>query len=213
MVYYPDNRAQSIAFSNEEKVEALNNYFSSISCIDDSGANLPDMYFLCNNVIDSIFITEEDIIDIITTIPTNKAIGPDKISHKMLKNTVSTIVKPLCLLFNRSLRDCLFPDSWKIANVLPLFKKGDPSELSNYRPVSLLSCVGKIMERIVFKYLYNYFHSNNLFYKYQAGFLPGHSTVYQLIETYDCILKAIDEGKLYIVFCDLSKVFNRVWHN
>ena len=131
----------------------------------------------------------------------------------MLKNTVSTIVKPLCLLFNRSLRDCLFPDSWKIANVLPLFKKGDPSELSNYRPVSLLSCVGKIMERIVFKYLYNYFHSNNLFYKYQAGFLPGHSTVYQLIETYDCILKAIDEGKLScIVFCDLSKAFDRVWH-
>ena len=110
------------------------------------------------------------IIDIITTIPTNKTIGPDNISHKMLKNTVSTIVKPLCLLFNRSLRDCLFPDSWKIANVLPLFKKGDPSELSNYRPVSLLSCVGKIMERIVFKYLYNYFHSNNLLYKYQADF-------------------------------------------
>ena len=108
LVYYPDNRAQSIAFSNEEKVEALNNYFSSISCIDDSGANLPDMYFLCNNVIDSIFITEEDIIDIITTIPTNKAIGPDNISHKMLKNTVSTIVKPLCLLFNRSLKDFYF---------------------------------------------------------------------------------------------------------
>ena len=73
LVYYPDNRAQSIAFSNEEKVEALNNYFSSISSIDDSGANLPDMYSLCNNVIDSIFITEEDIIDIITTIPTNKS--------------------------------------------------------------------------------------------------------------------------------------------
>lgn len=70
------------------------------------------------------------------------------------------------------------------------------------------------MERIVFKHLYNFFHENNLFYKYQlAGFLPGYSTVYQLIETYDCILKAIDEGKTTcVVFCDLSKAFDRVWH-
>ena len=96
----------------------------------------------------------------------------------MLKSTVHTIAKPLCLLFNRSLKDCLFPCSWKIANVLPLYKKGDPSQVSNYRPVSLLSCVSKIMERIIFKHLYNYFYENDLFYKYQAGFLPGHSTVY-----------------------------------
>ena len=88
--YYPDNRAQSIAFSNEEKIEALNIYFLSISCIDDYG--VPDMYSLCNNVIDTIFITEEDIIDIITTKANNKAIGPDNIRQKILKNTVSTIV-------------------------------------------------------------------------------------------------------------------------
>ena len=80
------------------------------------------MYSLCNNVIDNIFITEEDIIDIITTIPTNKAIGPDNIKcQKMLKNTASTIVQPLCLLYNRSLKDCFFSDSWKIAKVLPFF--------------------------------------------------------------------------------------------
>lgn len=57
------------------------------------------------------------------------------------------------------------------------------------------------MERIVFKHLHNFFfHENNLFYKYQAGFVPGHSTVYQPIETYDCILEAIDEGKITCVF-------------
>ena len=67
------------------------------------------------------------------------------------------------------------------------------------------------MEGIVFKYLYNYFHSNNLFHKYQAGFLPGHATVYQLIETYD-ILKAVDERKLsYIVFCGLSKALSLLY--
>ena len=70
------------------------------------------------------------------------------------------------------------------------------------------------MERVMFKYVYNYFHSNDLFYMYQAGFLPGHSTVYKLIEMYDYIVKAIDEGKYCcMVFCDLSKAFDRVWHN
>ena len=126
----------------------------------------------------------------------------------------STIVKPLTLLFNRSLSENMFPSFWKIAHVIPLFKKDDPSLVSNYRPVSLLSCVSKIMERIIFKHVYNYFYSNGLFYRYQAGFLPGHSTVYQLLETYHNIVQSIDEGKsCCMIFCDLSKAFDRVWHN
>lgn len=88
----------------------------------------------------------------------------------------------------------VYPNNWKIAHVLPLFKKDDPSVATNYRPVSLLSCVSKIMERIIFKHVYNYFIKNNLFYKYQAGFLPGHSTLYQLLETYHSIVKAIDDS-------------------
>ena len=66
------------------------------------------------------------------------------------------------------------------------------------------------MEILVFKHVYNYFHCNNLFYKYQAGFLPGHATV----ETYHNIVKNIDEGNLVVCFffCDLSKAFGRVWH-
>ena len=150
------------------------------------------MYSLCNNNLSNIFIEEQEISDIITILPVNKAIGPDCISHKMLKSTKSSIVKPLKLLFNRSLSENMFPSVWKIAHVIPLFKKDDPSLVSNYRPVSLLSCVSKIMERIIFKHVYNFFHSNDLFYRYQAGFLPGHSTVYQLLETYHNIVQSIN---------------------
>ena len=61
--------------------------------------------------------------------------------------------------------------------------------------------------------MYNYLHSHNFFYKYQAGFLPGHSTMYQLLETYHSIVESIDNGKYCcMVFCDLSKAFDRVWH-
>jgi hypothetical protein len=120
-------------------------------------------------------------------------------------------------LFNRSLKDRSFPKEWKVANVLPLSKNDDPSELSNYRPVSLLSGVVKSMESVIFKHVYSYFHLNGLFffffYKYQAGFLPGHSAVYQLIETYDIVVKAIHKGKhCCMIFSDLSKAFDRVWH-
>ena len=77
--------------------------------------------------------------------------GPDCISHKMLKSTMHTVCKPLQLLLDRILFDKTFSDCWKLAHVLPLFKKEDPSHLCNYRPVSLLSCVSKIMEKDVFK--------------------------------------------------------------
>lgn len=127
---------------------------------------------------DSMHINEQEIIDKLSILPVNNAIDADLISHKMLKATKLTIFKPLFLLFIRSLREYVFPIMCKQANIIPLFKKDDPSILSNYRPVSLLSCVGNVMVRIVFKHLDNYFHSNKIFYKYQAGFLPGHSTVF-----------------------------------
>ena len=105
---------------------------------------------MCNNVFDTIEIVEQDVNDVISVLQVNKAVGPDCISHKMLKETIFSVSTLLCFLFNRSLKESLFPTQSKIANVLPLFKKGDQSKLSNYRPVSLLSCVGKIMERVVF---------------------------------------------------------------
>ena len=123
----------------------MNTYFPSISTIDDTNVTLPNMHSLCNNNLSNIFIEEQEITDIITILPVNKAIGPDCISHKMLKSTKSSIVKPLKLLFNRSLSENMFPSVWKIAHEIPLFKKVDPSLVSNYRPVSLLSCVSKIM--------------------------------------------------------------------
>ena len=123
-----------------------------------------------------ITITVQDITDMINSLQTNKAVGPDLISHKLLKRTINSISKPLCLLFNKSLFLEIFPSSWKSAKVMPLFKKGDTSFSCNYRPISLLSCIGKLMERCVHKYLHNYLHANNLIYEKQSGFLPGHST-------------------------------------
>ena len=84
-----------------------------------------------------------------------------------------------------------------LQNVYSIFKKGDKSQPSNYRPVALLSCIGKLQERVVFKNLYN----NILLYKYQSGFLPHHSTAFQLIDIFHNICQAFDNNLFFYVLC------------
>ena len=117
------------------------------------------------------------------------------------------------MLINKSLQDSKFPDKWKLSLVMPLFKTGETDLPSNYRPIALLSNVGKIMEMNVHKLIHNHVLSNTLVYSKQSGFLAGHSTVYQLIDMYHQICLSID-SKQYtcMTFCDVSKAFDRVWH-
>ena len=204
---------ENFAFTDIEKANLLNTYFVSISSIENNNAALPELTLLTDSVIETIEVTENEIIEIINTLMSNKAVGEDLISHRVLKNIKLSIAKPLCKLFNKSLLAGTFPDQWKMAIVMPLFKKGDVNSTTNYRPISLLSCVGKLMERVIYKHLYNHLISNNLIYAKQSGFLTGHSTVYQLIDIYNQLAHSLD-SKLHtcFIFCDISKAFDRVWH-
>lgn len=208
-----DSGEEIFSFTDLQKANTLNDYFVSMSTLNDDTTSLPVFVAKTLNSLNTINIEESEICDVIKVLIVNKAAGHDMISHKMLKMTCDTIVKPLQILFNRSLTEGIFPSLWKKAVVMPLFKKGPPEEPSNYRPISLLSTVGKIMERVVFKHLFNFFHANNLIYNLQSGFLPRHSTVFQLIDIYNQICQGFD-AKQYtcMVFCDISKAFDRVWH-
>ena len=125
----------------------------------------------------------------------------------------ASLVKPLTLLFNPSLSNGIFPSNWKKVNVLPLHKKSSKQYADNYRPVSLLCILGKIFERIIFKHGYNHFWENSLIIRWHYGFLPGSSTVTQLLVLYHQFYNAINEGKdVRIVYLDISKAFDRVWH-
>ena len=123
------------------------------------------------------------------------------------------MVNILTKIFNLSLTKGIFPSSWKLANVCPIFKKAEEFFTKNYRPISLLSTIAKVFEKVVFKHLFNFFRTNFTISLWQSGFLPGHSTVTQLIEIYDEFCKAVDKGKeIRVVFLDISKAFDRVWH-
>lgn len=207
------NSNDVFAFTDDEKATLLNDYFCTISSLDDSNIELPDFNKRTDSSLSSITINTSEIIDVLSSLKLNKASGPDGISHRMLKYTSKTIAVPLCKLFNISLCSKSFPALWKLAHVMPIFKKGDRSVVSNYRPISLVSCVGKAFERVVFKYVYNHLITNSLIYQYQSGFLPGHSTVHHLIELTHQTCLALEKYETNCqIFCDISKAFDRVWH-
>ena len=84
------------------------------------------------------------------------------IHNKLLIATVVIITEPLTILFNRCFSEGIFPNIWKIAHVTPLHKKGSENLCNNYRPISLLSCVGKVLERCVYSHVLNYLKVNNI---------------------------------------------------
>ena len=98
--------------------------------------------------------------------------------------------------------------------ISPRFTKNEEKSLpGNYRPIYLLSLVGKTMERCIHKHLYNYVVSHKLITPFQSGFIKGDSTTNQLLHTYHTFCEAVDSGKeVPAVFCDISKAFDRVWH-
>ena len=186
-------------FNDQDKANCLNGYFASISTVNDAETQLPPYTKVTDNSLFQIICTELEIENIIEVLNPYKASGDDDISHKMLKSVSKTVSKPLCSLMNRSFHEGIFSDIWKLANVIPIFKKGDKPEPSNYRPVALLSCIGKIQDWIVFKNLYIFLIDNNLLYKYQTGFLPYHSTVFQLIDIFHNICQAFDNNMFFVL--------------
>ena len=127
----------------------------------------------------------------------------------MLKYTASSIYPTPTRLFNISLEKKIYPSVWKIANVTPLYRKVDASLLDNYRPISIFSAVSKV----IFKHTFNFIRDNNLSHTLQSGFMPGHSTTHQLVHLYHVFSEALDnKQKRGLVFGDISKAFDRVWH-
>ena len=143
----------------------------------------------------------------------NKATGPDTIHNRLLIAAADVISEPLTNLFNRSLNESKFPSQWKIANVTPIHKEEQKELCGNYRPISLLSCVFKVLERCVPRHLYSFLQVNRIITPSLSGFIPGDSSVKQLVCIYNDLCSSFDSGTTaQTVFFDISKAFDRVWH-
>ena len=197
---------------DKEKAELFNDYFISQTRLDDS-CPTPLLAKKTISNLTEIVLTEQEVIEAMQSLKPSKSAGIDEIHNRILKECAHSLCYPLCQLFNKSLHIGTYPELWKLANVVPIYKNGERHDKKNYRPISLLSCIGKLMERCVSKHILQYLIKNNIVTTLQSGFKPGDSTVNQMIDIYHTIASAIDNGKeVRSVFCDISKAFDRVWH-
>ena len=205
----------NLVSEDDRKADIFNNYFATIAFLDHSEPlpKLPDFQFLTDARIQNIQTSELEVQRLLSKLNVHKSTGPDAIGNWVLKHCCSSLCKPLTALFNESLSVGIFPSVWKQANVCPVFKKGSKSDKTNYRPISLLSNMYKILEKIVYKRLYEYLTDNDLLTKQNSGFKKNDSTINQLLKSVHQIYQDINDGKdTCMVFLDVSKAFDKVWH-
>ena len=201
----------STTTNDQEKAEVLNDFFVSVFTRENLD-HIPEFSpGNVENTLNDIDIDSAMVYKKLKNLNPSKAMGPDGIHPRFLKEASKELSEPLAIIFNKTLKEGVVPQEWKCGQVTPIFKKGSKSTPSNYRPVSLTSVVCKIMESIVREKLLD--HMSPHLSKYQHGFMNGRSCVTQLL---DCIgewTKQLDEGNsLDVIYLDYAKAFDSVPH-
>jgi len=176
----------------------------------------PHEYLGNNRQENSIFFSPTDsheIYKILGSLKPKTSTGHDKISTKFLKSIDISIAVPLSIIANKSMLEGVVPDAIKTAKVVPIFKAKNKQILNNYRPISLLPSISKILEKIIHKRLYHFLNMNNILYPSQYGFRPKHSTTNAVTEFITNTLNGFEQNKYTLaLFLDLSKAFDTIDH-
>ena len=199
--------------------ESLNSYFTEIGeklANNFSGSDQNFNKYLGLPAEQSILfykISQSEIQTTISSLKSSFSSGPDEIHSKFIIISAQILVPALEKNFNLSLKSGIYPKKLKIPRVIPIHKKGDSTDLCNYRPISVLNTINKIFEKILHARLIKYINDFNILYKYQFGFREGHSTELALIEIVDNIRYSLDSGKITCgIYLDLTKAFDTVNH-
>ena len=199
--------------SASDKAKLFPENFSKNSNVDDSGISSPVFPSRINLKLHNISRTPKMVKKVITNLDLSKAPGPDCIPVVVLKNCESELSYILAELFNKCLKESCFPDCWKVLSVVPVFKHvGERPTAKNYRPVSLLSVVSKIFQKLVNNRIIDHLEKCALFSDFQHGFRSSRSTADLLTVASDRIARSLNRfGATGAVALDISKAFDRVW--
>jgi len=171
------------------------------SCINEQLMNKEFSNVNHNFSFDNLFnkyIENSDILKIVDNFKDDTAAGFDRVTIKLLKNSIDLIVNPLAYIYNLSIKQSIFPDYFKVAVVKPLLKGGDCKNISNYRPISLLTSFSKILEKLIKARLITFLEENQLLSYNQFGFRPGLGTEEALYSTTQFIYNELDSGSKVI---------------
>ncbi|KAK4828051.1 hypothetical protein QYF61_023089 [Mycteria americana] len=159
-------------------------------------------------------IQGEMVRDLLQHLDIHKSIGPDGIHPRVLRELVEVLTKPFSILYQQSWLTREVPVKYSLANVTPIYKKGRKEDLGNYRPVSLTSVLGKVMEQISLSAIMQHVQDNQVIRPSQHGFMKGRSCLTKLISFYDKVTHLVDEGKAVdVVYLDFNKAFDTFSHS
>ena len=219
-----DDKCIQATTDSKNMANEFNKYFTSIGNELGSKFNESNIKCPCNSVCSEQYcstnkfkfnvISADFVLDQIYNMPNGKSPGLDTYNVRLLKLAAPFIAKCLTHICNLSLCKSTFPEEWKQAKVTPIFKSGDKTDVGNYRPISVLPIVSKIIERAVHDQLYVYLSNAGLLSNAQSGFRKNHSTSTILLDVQDYILKNMDDGYVTgVIFLDLKKAFDTVNHD
>ena len=208
----PLNHNGSVYSDSVAKSNILNRYFNSVYTKElfhnmptYAESNYPDM--------PEIEITLNGVVSLLQKLKPFKACGPDQIPNRILKEVAREIAPALLLLYQSSFRQAKLPDEWKHAYVTPIFKEGDRSTASNYRPVSLTCVCCKMLEHIMYSSIMAHLDCHKILSEFQHGFRKQRSCETQLLLTIHDFTSSLEAGdQLDAVVLDFLKAFDRVPH-
>lgn len=201
----------------KELTNTFNNFFTSIGSTLSAKFDHTSTGTTGPSLEQSIFfrpVSDSEMLDLIDSLNIHKSMGFDFIHPRFIKDAKDLIYKQLMHIFNLSLAQGIVPDSMKVAKVIPVFKKGDTKVLGNYRPISILPILSKLLEKIVAHRLTSFWEKHHFLYKKQFGFRSNCGVNIAMVELISKIQNDIDDSNIQIgVFLDLSKAFDTVDHD
>jgi len=196
-----------------QKAEILSQQYQSVFTREDPSDIIPEPPQTLPRMPD-IVIDDNGILKLLKDINIKKAVGPDLIPNRVLKECCAEVAPILGSIFRKSLFSGQLPNDWLRANVIGIYKKGPKCEASNYRPVSLTSVSCKLMEHIIYSQVMRHFSRYSFINKVQHGFLKGLSCDTQLITTTEEIQRGLDnKGQYDLIVLDFQKAFDKVPHS
>ena len=204
----------------EEIANAFNEYFTNIgpslaNSIHDSDASFEQFIQPAESKFSRFkLVSESKVVKLLNGLSHRKAAGLDKISGRILKIAANTIAPSLTHIFNHSLISNCFPYEGKMARLVPIYKKGPRDLTENYRPISILPAISKIMERLLYDQIYQYLSDNSLLSEHQFGFRKSHSTASALLDSTNSWYVNMDR-KMFnlVILLDLKKSFDTIDHS
>ena len=205
---------------NKGIADSINNFYTNVGSSVEAkipGSKKSFQDYLGNSNHMPILLNEcslDEVIKLINNISISKACGPFSIPTKILKEFSNILSPIITVLVNKSLKEGIFPNLLKSALVCPIYKKSDKTKCENYRPISLLSNLSKIFERVMYNRINNFLDTNSIIYDLQFGFRKKHSTNHALLSIIETIRHNMD-NKIFScgVFVDLEKAFDTVKHS